>query len=282
MSVYSRPYESREGSEIQGVPAGFAVEFREASHRYWLMDGGKREPVVSVTTALGVLEKRGLMRWFEDGGAWGALKLLDAQWPEERELQWQQLQALSPRDIGDLVRDYKLGAEAMRDAAADRGTTIHRVLQLYAEERVVPNIADFPEEHHGYVQGLARWLLAAGPTPILVEQFVASPTYGYAGRLDLMADVRGESVLVDLKTSKTGVPWSEAHAQCQAYKIAAIESGFPSPERLMIVGVGEDGQFVEAPCCAVEQDWLDLLQAYRTVSRLRSDVRAQINAREAQ
>jgi hypothetical protein len=254
---------------------GFSVEYRDASHKYWIHRDGQRTPVVSVTTALRILDKPGLQKWYEDGGAQGAMRLLSEHW-----IALEEASTMSGRELGDLVREHRVGADAIRDAAADRGTTIHRVLELWATEREVPNIADFPSEHHGYVQGLAAWLLQASPMPLMVEQFVVSPAHGYAGRVDFRGLVRGLDTLVDLKTGRTGVPWPEAHVQARAYAMASAECGLGMPERIMIVGVSDAGGFVEAECCAGEEDWLTVLEAYRRFGRVRSDVAAQSRVRD--
>jgi hypothetical protein len=270
MSAYDKPYTERDGSQFQ-VYDGFTVEFREVSHRYWVHYDGKREPYTSVTTALDCIAKPALLRWSEEAGAVGAATLAWAG----------QLEGVSPAEVGELVRRHGLGMDAARTAAADRGISIHKVLELWLTQRRPPNVGEFPPEHQGFVAGLARWLLWANPKPTYVERFVASLKWQYAGRLDLRAEIRGQDCLVDLKTSRTGVPYAEAHAQARAYAMADVECGAPSPDRILIVGISETGEYTEVECCATELDWINVLTLYRTWTRLRNDVKLQTDVRKA-
>src|SRR5437899_2955441 len=108
MSVLSKPYEQRDGSEFQEYER-FTVEYRDASHRYWIHADGERLPAISVTSALKVLDKPSLKRWIEDCGAAGAIQLERAG----------ELMGVPPAEVGDLVRLHKVGADAKRDAGAD-------------------------------------------------------------------------------------------------------------------------------------------------------------------
>ena len=130
MSVYSRPYAEREGSEITEYP-DFSVEFREASHAYWIHSADERLRVPSVTGVLKVLDRPALLHWAERAGAEGAARL--AQMGELRDV--------DPTEAIHLVRLHKLGMDAKRDAGADRGTIVHRVLEVYGREGTVPDLA---------------------------------------------------------------------------------------------------------------------------------------------
>lgn len=260
-SVYQRPYAEREGSEFEVYEnAGVAVEYRDASHRYWLHAAGERTAAVSVTSFLKVLDKPALVAWAERAGAEGALILARAG----------ELDGVHPVNAIDIVRMHKLGADAKRDAGADRGTAVHDTLELWAREQVVPDLADFPGEVRGYVQGLCSWLLDARPKPSSVERFVGSVTYGYAGRLDMRATVDGRDCIIDLKTNPAGRVYDEAHLQARAYAIADVECGSPAPEGIMIVAVGADGSHDCVECEAEPVDVFNVLGTYRSMNRLKS------------
>lgn len=259
MTVYEKPYTERDGSEFE-VYENVTVEYRDASHRYWLHDGETRVPAISVTSALKVLDKPMLLKWAESCGAEGAITL-------ERQ---GQLTGVHPSQVIDIVRMNGLGMEAKRDAGADRGTAVHSVLELWAREETVPNLSDFPAEVRGYVQGLCGWLLAAHPKPSSVERFVGSLEHCYAGRLDMRATLDGRDCIVDLKTNPRGRVYDEAHLQARAYALADVECGSPEPEGIVIVAVGEDGGFEMVECEAEGGDWLAVLSTHRALSRLRS------------
>lgn len=242
----------------------FGVEYRDASHRYHLWRDGERTDAVSVTSALGVLDKgQGLLRWAEACGAEGAAILARQG----------ELDDVPAEEAIDRVRLFKLGMEAKRDAGAGRGTIVHSVLEAWSLDGTVPNVADFETVHRGYVQGLCRWLLKTDPTPIAVERVVASPLHRFAGRADLVAEINGLPMLVDLKTSPRARIFDQAHAQTAGYQLALAECGIDVTAAVVVV-VGEDGAFIEEACCAGPELFLSVLAAYRGMARLRSDRRA--------
>jgi hypothetical protein len=82
-----------------------------------------------------------------------------------------------------------------RDAAADAGTLRHATLEAMAAEQ------DIPEDAPGRAQ-LEEWRAAYRPLIRESEAQVVNPADGYAGSLDLIADVYERRLLIDLKTSK--------------------------------------------------------------------------------
>lgn len=258
MTVYERPYAERDGSEFQEYE-NFSIEYRDKSHRYWIMAEGERTAAVSVTAALKVLSKDALLKWAEDCGAAGAAMLAGMG----------ELKGVPLDEVGARVRLHGLGRDAKREASADRGTLVHRVLEAWARERAVPDLADFAPEHRGYVQGLAAFLLTARPKPTAIERIVGSVKHTYAGRLDLRADLDGRDCVVDLKTNPRGRVYDEAHVQARAYADADVECGSPAPEGIVIVAVGEQGNFEMVECEATSADWLNVLAVYRSMCRLR-------------
>lgn len=270
MSALARAYTERDGSIIVKY-ADFDVEYRDASHRYWLHEGGARTPAVSVTSALNVLDKPALLDWAEDYGARGAA-LLAAQG---------ELDGVAPEDVVGLVRLHKLGKDAKRDVGADRGTAVHDVLERWATSGDVPDLADFDVSVRGYVQGLCAWLLKARPVPTAIEQIVGSVIHGYAGRMDLRATLDGVDTIIDLKTNPKGRVYDEAHLQAQAYSLAHQECGADPPQDIVIVAVGEEGNYEQVPCEAEEGDWLAVLECHRSVSRIKAAGRARWRAQKA-
>lgn len=270
MSVFTRPYTERDGSVFAEYP-NLTVEYRDASHRYWIHADDERKSAVSVTSVLKVLDKPALLSWAERCGAEGAAWLA----------QDGELEGVPPTEAINLVRLHKLGMDAKRDAGADRGTAIHEVLEHYAREGTTPKLAEFDPTVRGYVSGLSRFLLTAQPEPVEVELLVASVKHGYAGRLDMIARLDGRRRLVDLKTSPTARVFPEAHVQTRAYCLALPECGIEPVEDALIVAVGADATFATADCCAEDSDWLNVLACYRTMGRLKSAMVAQAKMAEA-
>lgn len=242
MSALSRPYAERAGSEFECYANGLTVEYRDASHRYWLHHDGERIPASSVTTILRVLDKPQLNTWRVN-------------------------QALAGVDPDEAAKE-----------AADRGTAVHKVLEHWGRDQTVPSLTDFSEDVQGYVQGLCRWLLTEGPRPSSVERFVGSLEHGYAGRLDMRAELHGRDCLVDLKTNRNGRVYDEAHLQARAYAMAEVECGNAAPEGIVIVAVGESGSFEMVECEAEASDWLAIVACHRTVKRIRSAREARLRA----
>lgn len=252
----------RDGSEYTEHPSGLMVEYRDASHRYWLHTASDRVSVPSVTGILRVLAKDALIPWAEARGIEGALRAVAAG----------DINPADPASVASAVgtvRALGLGQDAAKQEGADRGTSLHDALQAYIENGKPPAIAEFPTEHRGYVQALCRWLLAARPEPTAVEVCVGSLQHGFAGRLDLRAVIDGRDLVVDLKTNAKGRVYDEPHAQCAAYVGALVECGHPEPDGAVVVALGEDGGYESVECEASYEDFLSILAAHRVMARLR-------------
>jgi len=249
---------------------GFVVEYLPNSHRYAIVENDVRTAVPSVTGVLKVLDKPALLMWAERAGAEGAAMLA-----RQGELDGVPIEETIQR-----VRLFNLGMDAKRQEGADRGTLVHRVLEVWSTEGTVPSLGDFEPELRGYVQGLCGWLLKVEPQPIAVETVVASRLHGFAGRFDLLATIDDQTVLVDLKTSPGARTYLEAHLQTAAYELALVECGFGFPDDSVLVAVGEDGTFNETGCDATGDDFLAVFEAYAVMGRLRklSAAREKANA----
>lgn len=247
-----------------GTRLTFTDNGRSRIYRHHPTDG-KPVRLASVTTILGIIEKPALLRWYEDHGARGAV----AAW------QAGEIDASTPvEEIVERVRMLGLGADAAKRKAAKRGLDVHDALEVWATTGDLPNPADMDLEHRPYYRGLVRALLALDPEPSVCEQITCSLTHGFAGRLDLRARVQGSDALLDLKTSRSGRGYPEAHLQLAAYALGEVACGEPEPERMIVVGVGPDGEFCADECCATGEHFLAVLGAYRAVQQLRAPVEA--------
>ena len=129
-----------------------------------------------------------------------------------------------------------------RDAAAKRGSEVHAL----AERLVNGEDVTVPRELDRHVAHYVEFLDACNPQPVLVEAVVYHLEYGYAGTLDLIADMGGERWLLDLKTAK-GV-YAETAYQLAAYRYATHyvdADGVAQPmipvDRCAVVHVTEKG-----------------------------------------
>ena len=206
----------------------------------------RRERMVSVTTLLdSISPKPGIPPWSEARGIEGAVEAV------RRGLI---LPDTDPAEAVRIVRAHKLGADRARDDAAGRGLNAHALLEDYMRTGRVPNPADHPPEHRGYLKGLFAFLLRNEPTPASVEELVCDPAAGYAGRRDLVAIVKdGRRVGFDAKTQENGGICSSAHLQLGLYERAAVACGDEPCDELVVVVFAANGEFREMACAATPQ-----------------------------
>lgn len=112
-----------------------------------------------------------------------------------------------------------------RDTAANRGTAVHNL----AERLVRGEPVEVPEELAGHVESYVRFLDEWDVRPVLVERTVVSHRHGYAGTLDLVAelvdhsdiDAPPQTWLLDIKTNRSGI-FGETALQLAGYRHADV------------------------------------------------------------
>jgi hypothetical protein len=182
------------------------VVFSAGRHTYSL-DGSWVPGVTSV--ARFASRPDGLIRWSaREAAAWAAANVdaLPVLGPEE----WQKTAATA----SDRVRDRSMLA----------GTQVHSLAEalVYGSELPAedPNGLPWPEDVFRTAEQLARFYDAWNVEPVAHELIVFHESHRWAGRLDLIADLRdGARWLLDYKTGATGV-WPETTLQLNAYKRA--------------------------------------------------------------
>jgi hypothetical protein len=272
----------------------FKVEFLPNSHRYFLHTINhefpltkttpeapvalmERNPVISVTSALSILDKPALRSWYGRMDAEAVLSL-------ERD---GELTGVPTDQAIFVTRQRGYGAEAKRDAGATRGTAVHEALRAYVQEGTIPTLEGLSDEVRGYVQALSSWLVDASPEPVMSERIVGSPKYGFAGRFDLLADLRTNDdpadsdsptriarTLIDIKTGAAH-KYPEAHIQVGGgYPLAFDECGIEQPEATLIVSLDESGFYKTAPALGTPDQFLSVLNAHRAVRSVEKALRA--------
>jgi hypothetical protein len=237
--------------EFEEAPVGFltkAGEPRKAPWRayYYTPADGQRGRLPSTTGIIDlILAKPGLPPWSEARGIEGLLTAIQSG-------------AIDPANMTagqaiEAVRALKLGADAAKKRAAERGLNVHALLEEYMLTGNAPSLKGHLDEHRGYIVALTNWLIAADPEPVAVEQLVVSPEDGYAGRLDLRAMIRGALVAVDLKTQEKAAIYPGAHYQVALYERAAVLCGDEPADRKMVVVLAANGDHREMP--ADHDDW---------------------------
>jgi hypothetical protein len=177
---------------------------RASGKNHWYIDedaGGARVPGVT-TTVGGGLPKPALLNWAGDATAEYAIDNWDA---------------LAELPLSERLKKMKGGRYEKRDAAANKGTQVHKLAErLIAHEQVT-----VPDALTGYVEACVNFLNDFDVRAVHVEAVVYSETHRHVGTTDLIADVllpdlveydhipRSDDgysrALLDWKTSRSGI-----------------------------------------------------------------------------
>jgi hypothetical protein len=260
--------------EIDGVGT---LRFEDLPAGGWLTQKGQpsklprrrytlnEEELLAVSGITGTLEKAALVPWAEAKGIEGTVRAYRAGLIGE--------DTDGPRAV-QIVRAESLGADAQRDEAADRGKAIHKAFELLATTGEAPKLGDYPTEWHPWIKGAVRAWMALNPEPEEVEQIVCNPQRRYAGRPDLICRIGGRRTLVDYKTGK-GRVYDQAHYQTRLYELALEPSLIEPIEDIIIIGIGDDGEWEPVHCEATELDALGLLSVHLSRKRINAGMASQ-------
>ena len=203
------------------------------SSRFYKTPNGLTLP--SVTTILSVINKPALVNW--------AAKV-------ERELVMEVSADLYQDTPAQLVKMSRAGwITTMQDRlgktkaaqrelakATEIGSQVHRLIEwtLHGElcEKAGPS-PQISEKAQWAFMTWEEWRHSVKLRPVYVEQVVWSDVFGYAGTMDLLAEVNDRLTVIDWKTGKAVYP--EAFLQNAAYRKAFREMGHGDPESGLIV-----------------------------------------------
>jgi hypothetical protein len=157
-----------------------------------------------VTTILAMKPKDALMGWHSR---------VTAEYAVDH---WDELAAMP---VSARIKALTGAANAERDAAARKGTQVHRLAEQIVTLPEGAAIDFVPEELAGHVDSYLKFLAEHDPDPIAVELVVASRRPLYCGTADLVAHMDGQVWLLELKTSRSGI-WPESALQACAYSRA--------------------------------------------------------------
>src|SRR4029450_2908388 len=200
------------------------VRTKNGSDRY-AIDG--RE-AVRVTSVLDALAKHALYWWNANEAA---------KWAADN------MEALSVLGRDDFVDAATAAPRKIRNAAAAKGTDLHG----WAETLSTGGYVDVPEDQQARVNHVLDFLDRWHVEPVMTERTVFHDRFGYAGTLDVVADLRdGNRWLLDYKTGK-GV-YQETALQLAAYRFAPHMQVAPdrdepmvAVDRVGVVHVTDDG-----------------------------------------
>lgn len=210
------------------------LSFDEEKHVY-RVDG---RVLPGVTTICGVLSKPALVPW----AAKMCAEYLDANLKPG--------QALDEVQKATLIKAMKGSWKQKKEEAADIGTIAHKFAEDYLQGREPAKPVN--ELARAAVDAFLEWMAAHHVKIISSERRILSLNHWYAGTVDLIAEVDGETWVADFKTS-SGI-WPEYGLQLAGYRIALREEMGQSLKRL-VLWFPKDGKPFEAR--ALENDDAD-------------------------
>jgi hypothetical protein len=132
-------------------------------------------------------------------------------------------------------------AEAIKHAAADKGSKIHQAIKDLVDGKTIAMDARYPGssgaleeltvEEYEAIMSFADWFSDTKPEVLTSEYVVFSDEFGYAGTVDLKCRIEGKTYIVDFKSGQH--IWPEYELQLSAYKHA--EAGI---DALAVLQVG--------------------------------------------
>lgn len=188
----------------------------------------------SVTTVLSVIGKPALMAWAAKVEREMVTKVSAdlyedvARTPQMTRVAW--LMTLESRLGKERAHSKELAK------AGEIGTQVHELIEWTMKGELCYEVGPSPR-----ISDAAQWAFMAWEDwrkavklkPVMVEQVVYSKKHGYAGTLDLLAEVDGVLTVIDWKTGKA--VYAEAHLQNSAYRQALREMGHGDPKQGLIV-----------------------------------------------
>lgn len=120
--------------------------------------------------------------------------------------------------------------------ASDIGGQVHKLIEWRLRNELGQATGPEPrvvDEAQWAFMAWEDWAKSVNLKPRYIEQTVFSRVHGFAGTMDLLADVNGEERLIDFKTGKA--IYGEAHLQNVAYQVALSEMGHGAPTGGIIV-----------------------------------------------
>jgi len=135
-------------------------------------------------------------------------------------------------------------AEAIKSAAGDKGSKVHRAVEdIVAGKKVKmddkylnPSTQEMEEltpDEYECIYWFVDWINTVQPKIISNEVVVFNEKEGYAGTVDLVCEIKGRKFIVDVKTAQS--LWPEYELQISAYKHASQK---PEDYNLAILQIG--------------------------------------------
>lgn len=147
--------------------------------------------------------------------------------------------------------------------AGDIGTQAHKLIEWNLRATLMQEAGPSPavtDKATWAFMAWEDWKKSVNLKPIYIESTVWSKTHGYAGTMDLLAEVNGKLTVVDWKTGKAIYP--EAYLQNAAYRYALREMGHGDPVQGIIVRLPKNVEDPEFEAQIVQEPEADLMATF--------------------
>lgn len=184
---------------------------------YYIIDENRIYP--SVTSILQVIAKPQLIYWSAKVTA----------------------EALMENPMLDLDQAIAAGKNR-KEAAGATGSTIHTWIEAWKQGAVLPTDS-LPVELQGYGKAFLDWAALEKPEILVNEMEVFSDEHKIAGKIDMIARVRGKVAVIDAKTGSGVYP--EYGLQMAAYQVCINEMAgdIPTVEENWVLHLKRDGNY---------------------------------------
>lgn len=184
---------------------------------------------LSVTTAIGMLDKPGLLYWAAQEAARAAV---------DEQSKWRPILASEGREQAiKFLANARFGTGGHDLHATQLGTAVHEACESLVRDRQRPR-----RLHHEvvpFIDQFEEWLGVAQPTFLATEMTVFDPEHRYAGQADGIMKLGDETWLFDYKSTrkvydgrgKRTAPYAEAALQMSAYQHAPYTIYDQEPRR---------------------------------------------------
>ena len=216
--------EKRPTEEYKLYGGQVTLKFDPVKHLYTV----DNKPAHGVTNCIGSIAKPALIPW--------AVKMT----ADFITLEWLPGQSYDELQIADILKKAKAAHRTKKETAGDFGTLTHEWIEMWIK-------GESPEEPVNEVirkatEQFRDWVETNNVKFLESERKVYSKKYNYAGTCDFLAEINGQLIVGDVKTS-SGI-YDEYFFQTSAYQQALAEE-FPDYKFIknVIVRVGKDGVF---------------------------------------
>ncbi len=148
----------------------------------------------SVTSILGVLDKPALVYWAANETAHAAVRAAQSL-P-------QRIAEDGPAETAKWLAGARYRTTPGARSATELGTAIHAACEQYALTGQRPDVDD---EVQPFLDRFDEWAQRAQPEYVAAEMTVYHPEYGYAGTLDAIIKLDGETYIGDYKSTRKDV-----------------------------------------------------------------------------